>query len=208
VALAERVLVSDFSWILDAGELGAIVGPSGAGKTTLLRALVGLQPTEAGRVTLFGAPPESIGLPAFRRRVHLVPRTPVLGGDTVGAALERPFAFGSARAPLDRDRLHRDLDALGLDRAIQSRSPESLSAGESQRMAVLRGLALDPAVLLLDEPTSALDERSADALRRLIASRRAAGMTVVVATHDPDAFEPTAIAEPFGIPRPLPETGS
>jgi len=142
---------------VQAGERLAIVGPNGAGKTTLLRVLAFLQPA-AGDLAR--------SLPA--EDVAFVAQHPYLFRMTVAANLALPLA---ARGVSLTERRHRVDGALAAVAAghLATRMPATLSAGETQRVAVARALALRPRALLLDEPLGALDAAGAtgvaDALR-------------------------------------------
>src|SRR5256886_13855428 len=146
---------------LSAGELVAVLGPNGAGKTSLLRALAGLLPLSGGRVTLDGAvledPAQGIRVPTEQRPIGLVfqdyllfPHLSVLEDVAFGLrsrGVGRTTATARARSWLDR---------VGLGPAA-NRKPGSLSGGQAQRVALVRALATDPALLLLDAPIAALD---------------------------------------------------
>jgi molybdate transport system ATP-binding protein len=180
----------DVQLAVAAGELVAVLGPNGAGKTSLLRALAGLLPLSAGRVTLDGVvledPIDGIRVPSERRPIGLVfqdyllfPHLSVLENVAFGLR-----ARGMARAAAI-DEARRWLDRVGLP-AEGDRKPVSLSGGQAQRVALARVLALNPALLLLDEPMAALDastrvEFRRD-LRRHLESFR--GVRLLV-THDP-----------------------
>src|SRR6202022_3802640 len=160
----------DVQLAVAAGELVAVLGPNGAGKTSLLRALAGLLPLSAGRVTLDGVvledPVEGIRVPSERRPIGLVfqdyllfPHLSVLENVAFGLR-----ARGMARAAAI-DEARRWLDRVGLPGA-GDRSAVSLSGGEGQRVALGRVLSLNPALLLLDEPMAALDASTRVEFRR------------------------------------------
>ena len=164
------------------GEFVALLGPSGCGKTTALRVAAGFERPDAGRVDLDGRTVSGPGrhVPPEHRRVGMVfqdyalfPHLDVAGN--VGFGL--PRRARSARV--------RELLALvGLD-GLGARLPGDLSGGQRQRVAVARALAPRPGLVLLDEPWSAIDplrrEEMRDELARVL---RAAGVTVVLVTHD------------------------
>ena len=175
---------------VDEGEVVAVVGPNGAGKSTLLRAVAGLQPIDAGRITVDGRvlddPVAGVFVPTADRPVGLVfqdhllfPRLSAL--DNVGFGLE---ARGMRRAEA-RARARELLDQVGLADHAHER-PGALSGGQSQRVALARALAPAPRVLLLDEPLAALDARTRPRtraeLRRHLTTFPGARLLV---THDP-----------------------
>jgi len=180
----------DVQLAVAAGELAAVLGPNGAGKTSLLRALAGLLPLSAGRVTLDGVvledPAEGIRVPSERRPVGLVfqdyllfPHLSALENVAFGLrarGMARGAAMNQARGWLER---------VGLA-AEGEQKPASLSGGQAQRVALARVLALNPALLLLDEPMAALDASTRVEFRRDLRRHLEsfAGVRLLV-THDP-----------------------
>lgn len=180
------------------GEVVAILGPSGAGKTTLLRAIAGLTPLSAGRVTLDGAvledpaaglyvPPERRALGVVFQDTLLFPHLSVL--DNVAAGLR----FSGIARPAARTRARAWLERIGVaDLAVAF--PAALSGGQAQRVALARALVVEPRLLLLDEPLSALDVATRADVRRELRRQLAAfaGIRLLV-THDP--IEALALAD-------------
>ena len=154
-----------------AGECVAVMGASGAGKSLLLRAIADLDPNE-GDVALNGVTRNAMPANAWRRQVALVPAESGWWADVVG---EHFIA-----APPDMGLL----DALGLAAEALTWTVERLSSGEKHRLAILRALSLRPKVMLLDEPTASLDETSRERLEAVLADQRAAGVPIVLVTHD------------------------
>jgi len=172
------------------GEVVALLGPNGAGKTTLLRAVAGLQPIDAGRVTVdrdvLDDPEAGIFVATNDRPIGvmfqdylLFPRMTVV--DNVAFGLR---ARGRSRAEA-RAEAHAVLDRVGMA-ALARAKPRELSGGQSQRVALARALAIEPRVLLLDEPLAALDAGAKlhirAELRRHLAGFHGARLLV---THDP-----------------------
>jgi len=186
VKAGERLLLAGLALELAAGEIVALRGPSGAGKTTLLRTVAGLQDAAGGAVHLRGADPQAVGWTAWRRQVCLVPQQPAVFPGTVGENLARPFGYRTATARFPADRARTLCDRLRLDGVPFDQPAAQLSVGQQQRLNLVRGLLLDPAVLLLDEPTSALDPDAAaaveDLVREEVNRREAAALAV---SHDP-----------------------
>ncbi|GAB2931559.1 ABC transporter ATP-binding protein [Streptomyces heilongjiangensis] len=164
-------------------EIVCVLGPSGSGKSTLLRAVAGLQPLDAGRVSLDGR--DQSGVPAHRRGVGLMfqdhqlfPQRDVAGN----------VAFGPRMHGAGKDeraaRVRELLELVGLPGAARRRVGE-LSGGEQQRVALARALAPRPRLLMLDEPLGQLDrslrERLVVELRQLF---NELGTTVLAVTHD------------------------
>ena len=157
--------VADAELAIPRGGTLGLVGESGCGKSTVARALVGLAPVVAGRITLGAADCSSQAARSsagFRRRVQMVfqdpfsslnPRMPV--GELLEEALATSGALlaRGARAA-ERRRL---LELVGLPAGAGERYPHQFSGGQRQRVAIARALAVGPEVLILDEVTSALD---------------------------------------------------
>ena len=161
------------------GEFLSIVGPSGCGKSTLLKILAGLMPASEGAALLNASPIEGprkdIGV-VFQSPV-LFPWRSVLGNVLLPADVQH---LGRARMTA------RALDLLALVglTGFEHRYPWELSGGMQQRVALVRALIHDPALLLMDEPFGALDALTREAmnveLQRIWLDRR---KTVVFITH-------------------------
>jgi len=180
---ATRVL-GGASLTLDDGEFVAIVGYSGSGKTTLISLIAGLLAPDAGEIVLDGArvtapgPERGIVFQQYSLLPWMTVRDNVaLAVDVVDAALP---------AAERRRRTDEFVALVGLTAAADKR-PRELSGGMRQRVAVARGLAMRPKVLLMDEPFSALDALTRatlqDELLRIWNERRS---TVVLVTNDVD----------------------
>ncbi len=178
-----RAAVDDVDLDVPAHETVAVLGPSGCGKTTLLRAIAGLQPLDAGRVTWGGADLREI--PPHRRRFGLVFQEYALFPHR---DVDGNVAFGLRMAGVEGSeqerRVHEVLDLVGLAH-LRGRRVASLSGGEQQRVALARALAVEPRLLMLDEPLGALDRvwrtRLLVELRRLL---DVTGVAAVYVTHD------------------------
>jgi nitrate/nitrite transport system ATP-binding protein len=169
---------------LERGEFVSVVGYSGSGKTTLVSLVAGLLAPDAGRIVLDG---ERVTGPGPERGIvfqqySLLPWLTVYENVALAVDAVHPRA---SRA--ERRRLAEELVALvNLTPALGKR-PGQLSGGMRQRVAVARGLALEPKLLLLDEPFSALDALTRatlqDELLRIWGERRT---TVILVTNDVD----------------------
>jgi polar amino acid transport system ATP-binding protein len=168
-------------------EVVCVIGASGSGKSTLLRCINLLEPVNAGRVLIEGEEITARGVDVNRIRQHvgivfqafnLFPHMTVHRNVTLGPI----EALGTEKA--DADALATELlERFGLADKRDD-YPDRLSGGQQQRVAIVRALAMKPDVMLLDEVTSALDPvlvaEVLDAIRELAA----AGMTMVIATHE------------------------
>jgi polar amino acid transport system ATP-binding protein len=168
-------------------EVVCLIGASGAGKSTLLRCVNLIEPIDAGRIVIDGEEISRRGVDVnrVRRRIGIVfqafnlfPHMSVLRNVTLAqrAVLGRSRGEAEARA-LDL------LARFGLaDKADEY--PDRLSGGQQQRVAIVRALALDPDLMLLDEVTSALDPELVAEVLEVIRELAAAGMTMLIATHE------------------------
>jgi nitrate/nitrite transport system ATP-binding protein len=169
---------------LEAGEFVAIVGYSGSGKTTLISLIGGLISPDAGEIVLDGArvvePGPERGI--VFQQYSLLPWMTV--SENVALAVD---AVHPSRPARERQALTQEfIDLVNLTPAVGKR-PRELSGGMRQRVAVARGLAMEPKVLLMDEPFSALDALTRatlqDELLRIWGVRRS---TVILVTNDVD----------------------
>ncbi|HEU4811697.1 MAG TPA: ABC transporter ATP-binding protein [Nocardioides sp.] len=176
-----KAAVVDVSLDLPDGEVLAVLGPSGCGKSTLLRAVAGLEPTGAGRISWDGS--DLAGVPTHKRGFALMFQDGQLFTHLT-VARNVGYALRLRRTPDAAKRVGELLELVGLE-GYGDRLPGTLSGGERQRVALARSLAVEPRLLLLDEPLSALDaglrERLAGELREIL---RAAGTTALMVTHD------------------------
>jgi putative ABC transport system ATP-binding protein len=173
-----------------AGEFLAIVGPSGSGKSTLLHLMGGVDLPTAGEVRLFGQPTHRLSdaaLSALRlRRVGFVfQRFFLLPMLTLAENVLLPMLEAGV-PPREREaRVAALLRYVGLEGRARH-LPGQLSGGELQRGAIARALANGPALLLADEPTGELDQETGRQVADLLGRVHAAGVAVVVVTHNPE----------------------
>jgi NitT/TauT family transport system ATP-binding protein len=178
------VAIRELTFSIAPGEFVCIVGPSGCGKTTLLKSIGGLLTPTQGEVHVAGkrvdGPPKNLALVFQEYNRSLLPWLSV--GDNVTfplAARKMPKAEQLAR----RKAALAQVGLLGFD----DKYPWQLSGGMQQRVAIARGLAYEPAVLLMDEPFASLDAQSRADLEDLVLKvQRDTGLTVVFVTHDID----------------------
>lgn len=156
-----------------AGECVAIRGASGAGKSLLLRAIADLDPNE-GDVSLNGRRREAMPAPRWRRLVGLVPAESGWWDNQVGEHFD------------EQADLPELLDAVGMPSEALNWDVARLSTGERHRLALIRCLALRPAVLLLDEPTAALDGKATARIEQLLQTKLDEGAAILMVTHDPE----------------------
>lgn len=169
------------------GDRIAVVGPSGSGKSTLLHLIAGLDTPTHGQVSW----------PAIGARQDLQPgRVAVifqgpslLAGLTVRENVALALVLDGMSDADARLRAAQSLELLDL-LELADKLPEEISGGQAQRVAVARGLAGEPALILADEPTGQLDRFTGTVvIDVLLAAADHAGAALVVATHDPSVAD-------------------
>ncbi|WP_159803275.1 ABC transporter ATP-binding protein [Arthrobacter zhaoguopingii] len=179
-----KVALDRVNLTVKVGEIHGLLGPNGAGKSTLSRILSTIIVPTSGTARVMGHN-VATDPSAVRRSIALV-----LGGDRGLYGRLTPqenlefwcVANGVRGRRRAQERAKQALERVGL--AGVDRRVESFSRGMKQRVHLARALAVEPDVLILDEPTMGLDPVAALALRRLVLDARAAGSTVLLATHD------------------------
>ena len=174
-----------------AGEFAGVVGKSGSGKSTLLNMIAGIDRPSSGTVTVANTTIDTLSeskLAAWRgRNVGFVFQFFQL--------LPTLTAIENVMLPMDfcktfpaRERRQRSLSLLervGIG-AHADKLPSTLSGGEQQRVAIARALANNPPLVVADEPTGNLDSFTARGILDLFRELANQGITVVIATHEPD----------------------
>ena len=184
----DRLILQDVDLHVPERGICHIIGASGAGKTTLLRLLNRLSEPSGGQIHYRGRPLSDCEPVAHRQKVLLVPQNaPMLPG-TVAENLAQVLAMRRQREPARQlERGARLLHRFGLEGAFMERDASRLSAGERQRVALVRALLLHPEVLLLDEVGATLDGPSAAAVLSFLARANADdGLGIVHVTHRPE----------------------
>lgn len=177
-----------------AGEHIALIGPNGSGKSTLARLLNALLLPTEGRILVKGMDTADPACrQAIRQTVGLVFQNPET--QFVATVVEEEVAFGPENLGVPeaelRTRVEWALRVTGLSE-LRHRSPAHLSGGQKQRLALAGILAMRPEVLILDEATSMLDPAGRRAVREIVATLHAAGLTVISITQ---AMEEAAEAQ-------------
>jgi len=174
-------VVRGLSLAVRRGEIVGVIGPNGAGKTTTLRAVMGLVPVHGGDVRLRGSSlrgrsPEAVA----RAGISLVPEgRRIYPNFTVAENLKLGFIARRDRAGIERDRrwLLELFPVLG---EFARRQAGLLSGGQQQQLAIARGLAACPDVLLLDEPSLGLAPTVVDAVFAALTTIRERDVAVLM----------------------------
>ena len=162
-----------------AGELVAVLGPNGAGKTTTVEIIEGYRRPDGGTVPVLGSDPWGAGR-GHRARVGLMLQDGRLRHPRAPAAetLRQYAAFHAGPRPPDEL-----IELVGLG-TVATTPYRRLSGGERQRLSLAVALVGRPEVLILDEPTAGMDPEARAVTRELIAAERAAGVAILLTSHD------------------------
>ena len=182
---------------VDKGQVLVLVGPSGSGKSTFLRCINHLETVSAGRLYVDD---ELVGYRESRGKLYeMSPREAAKQRRDIGMVFQH-FNLFPHRTALDNiieapvhvkgvkkseaiDKARELLNQVGLADKAEG-YPAQLSGGQQQRVAIARALAMDPKLMLFDEPTSALDPELVGEVLGVMKKLAAAGMTMVVVTHE------------------------
>lgn len=172
---------------LASGARLAVSGPSGAGKSTLLAALAGLVPLAGGTILVAGEALGEANADAWRARMAWVGQAPHFLDRPLKDNLDLRGKGGDLGPALLAARADRVVAALpgGLEARL-GETGGGISGGEARRLMLARALAAEPDVVLADEPTADLDAETADAVISALMALGEKGVTLIVATHDPD----------------------
>jgi polar amino acid transport system ATP-binding protein len=164
-----------------------LIGTSGSGKSTLLRCVNLIEPVDAGRIVVHGEEITARGVDVNRIRrsigivfqsFNLFPHMTVRRNITLAPRKALKLSAQEAEA-----RAVELLERFGLEDK-KHEFPDRLSGGQQQRVAIVRALAMQPDIMLLDEVTSALDPELVAEVLNVIKELAAAGMTMLIATHE------------------------
>lgn len=208
VSYGDREVLRSLNIKVGAGEIFGLLGPNGAGKTTLIRTICGrVRPTN-GSIAIAGLPPGRAAL----RCIGLVPQEIALYSHL--SIRENLVLFGRLSG-LDRAATDAAIkwagDAAALTERLDERV-ERLSGGWKRRVNIAAAILHRPALLILDEPTVGVDVDARNGLHEVILQLSAAGMGVLLATHDLDQAETLCatvgflhdgVVAPQGSPRAL-----
>lgn len=186
-AYNERRVLDDLSLEIPAGQLVTLIGPSGAGKTTVVDLLIGLIRPDTGRITLDGAPLDSMDIKQWRRSIGYVPQETLLLHESIAHNVslgDRELSQADIEHALRAAGAWDFVSALpeGLHSNVGERGGR-LSGGQRQRIVIARALVRCPQLLILDEATSALDAESAEAVRQTL-ERLRGSLTILTITHE------------------------
>ena len=180
--------LKNVSFEIGDGEMIFITGHSGAGKSTLFKLIAAIERPSSGTIMVSGqnlAALRKSAIPYLRRNFGLIFQDQKLLFDrSVLDNVLLPLAIVGQTGKDANRRARAALDKVGL-LAREKALPITLSGGEQQRLAIARAVVNRPAILLADEPTANLDADSAADILEIFRDFHQVGVTVVIATHDP-----------------------
>ena len=180
------------------GEIFVLMGPSGSGKSVLLKHIVGLEKPSAGRVTVAGRDASSEATRAQVRMALVFQSGALFNSLSVYDNLALyPREHQIADEAAIREKVMRALQILSLEGSAH-KAPSELSGGMKKRVAIARGLVMEPQLMLYDEPTSELDPVMAATISEIIATLKDEyHVTSIVVSHDRELA--LGIADRVGI---------
>jgi phospholipid/cholesterol/gamma-HCH transport system ATP-binding protein len=183
---------------VEPGEIFVLMGPSGSGKSVLLKHLVGLEKPTAGRVTVDGRDAASEATREQVRMALVFQSGALFNSLSVYDNLALyPREHQVADEATIREKVMRALQILSLEGTAQ-KSPSELSGGMKKRVAIARGLVMEPQLMLYDEPTSELDPVMSATISEIIATLKDEyHVTSIVVSHDRELA--LGIADRVGI---------
>jgi len=186
----EKPILNDINVTIEEGEFIMLTGPSGCGKTTLCRCLNGLIPhfygdELEGEVSVCGLSVKSNPMSELSQHVGYVFQNP--DNQLFALTVEKDVAFGLENLALPRNEIKSNIDwameIVGISE-LRNSSPNELSGGQKQLVAIACVLAMRPRILIMDEPTSNLDPMAAKRMFDIIKSlNEKFGITVVLVEH-------------------------
>lgn len=189
IAVADRIILQDISFAIEAGETVSILGANGCGKSTLLRSILGLQTMTAGSVRIDERRLSEYSPAQLAQKVAFLPQSAEIDGDMT---VEEWVSCG--RYPYQRwwngvDDKDRQVVELAMEQTnithLRHRWVTSLSGGERQRARIAMALAQEPEIIMLDEPTTYLDlSHQLEVMELLHRINQEKHVTVVMVLHD------------------------
>ncbi|WP_353152161.1 LPS export ABC transporter ATP-binding protein [Herminiimonas fonticola] len=185
-----RQVVRDVALQVESGEVIGLLGPNGAGKTTSFYMIVGLVPSDAGRIELDGVDISrqpihkraQLGLSYLPQEASVFRKLSV--EDNIRAVLELQRPNGKA---LGKEQIEQRLDTLLADLQIEKLRENqalSLSGGERRRVEIARALATNPRFVLLDEPFAGVDPIAVIEIQRIVRFLKERGIGVLITDHN------------------------
>ena len=179
--------LSGLTFAVDTGDMVFVTGHSGAGKSTLLKLIALIDRPTSGQVIVDGQNTRRVRrrrIPGYRRQIGMVFQDHKLLYDRpVADNVALPLVIAGAGPRETGRRVHAALEQVGLLHK-ERHKPQTLSAGEQQRVGIARAIVSRPKLLLADEPTGNLDPDLSLEVMRIFRRFNEVGVTLMIASHD------------------------
>ena len=183
----KKVILNDFSFKLEKGEIVSLLGPSGCGKTTLLKLASGIEKLQKGEIKLNDEIVSSLNfhLNSDKRQIGYVFQDFALFPHLT--VMENIF-FGISKNNIKKisQKIQKLMDEIDISN-LANNYPHELSGGQQQQVALIRAMSSNPKIIFLDEPYSNLDSRLKEKIRdQMLHILREHKISVLLVTHDPE----------------------
>lgn len=183
-----NAVLKNAGFLLDDGEVHALMGENGAGKSTLMKILTGVYTKDAGQVIVDGKEvcynnpqeAEKAGIVFIHQELNVLFDLTVEENMFLGKEIKKAFGICDRKAM--RKRVQEILDMLGVDIDPAQRMDE-LSIGQQQMIEIAKALMVDAKVIIMDEPTAALTQSETEVLFEVVNSLRKKGVSIVYISH-------------------------
>ncbi len=183
-----NAVLKDAGFVLDPGEIHALMGENGAGKSTLMKILTGVYTRDAGTVIVDGKEvcynnpqeAEKAGIVFIHQELNVLFDLTVEENMFLGKELTKSFGICDRQAM--RQAVQKELDLLGVKINPAARMDE-LSVGQQQMIEIAKALMVDAKVIIMDEPTAALTQSETEVLFKVVKSLREKGVSIVYISH-------------------------
>ena len=183
-----NAVLKDAGFLLEGGEIHALMGENGAGKSTLMKILTGVYTKDAGTVIVDGKEvcyknaqeAEKAGIVFIHQELNVLFDLTVEENMFLGKEIRNRFGVCNKKAM--RARVKEVLDKLGVDIA-PGETMSNLSVGQQQMIEIAKALMVDAKVIIMDEPTAALTQSETEVLFEVVKSLRKKGVSIVYISH-------------------------
>lgn len=187
-AFGGNAVLKDAGFVLDHGEIHALMGENGAGKSTLMKILTGVYTRDAGTVIVDGQEvhynnlqeAEKAGIVFIHQELNVMFDLTVEENMFMGKEIKN--AFGICNSKAMQAEVRKVLERLGVDIDPGKRMNE-LSIGQQQMIEIAKALMLDAKVIIMDEPTTALTTKETEVLFKVVRGLREKGVSIVYISH-------------------------
>lgn len=187
-AFGGNAVLKDAGFVLDHGEIHALMGENGAGKSTLMKILTGVYTRDAGTVIVDGQEvhyhnlqeAEKAGIVFIHQELNVMFDLTVEENMFMGKEIKN--AFGICNSKAMRAEVRKVLERLGVSIDPGKRMNE-LSIGQQQMIEIAKALMLDAKVIIMDEPTTALTTKETEVLFKVVRGLREKGVSIVYISH-------------------------